>query len=478
MRKSIFFVFTLLILTVLACSFNFSSAKISDAKMAKDAEGTQPTTTYGQDEPFYCVVQLANAPDDTKVKAVWTAVEVEGVDPNLNLGEKELTSAGGQVNFSYTNDEGKLWPAGKYKVDLYLNGKLDRTLDFQVQAAAVAAAPTPTAVPTSAPTDEPTAEPTATATPEPTSEPTAEPTTAPTEEVTVEPTTEATVEPTKNAAGDLLQMPTAEPTEESKYPPLPFKDQPYVHPSKAFTFALPESFKGIAGDKTSVSFGDDRSVVGVAFLNAGAKFGDKDMQAFIDAFTKSFMANFSNDHKILEQKTTSDGSIFEAVSYTSKDGDGDADFIFEQRDTIVFVIYFVTTAYDEMEPTWHKIIESYSVDPKAALVVAPNAGDGVPSAEPTPAPKPKPTQPPAPAGPSIPAGKGMLTYTNKTDVDFVIDVIGPTNTSQTVPPGQTKQFILDPGHYNINAHSAGGKYYVPPYEFDIAAGQLLRDGVQ
>jgi len=72
----------------------------------------------------------------------------------------------------------------------------------------------------------------------------------------------------------------------------------------------------------------------------------------------------------------------------------------------------------------------------------------------------------------------MLTYSNRTDVDFVIDVIGPTNTSQVVPPGQTKEFILDPGHYTINAHSAGGKYYVPSYEFDIAAGQLLRDGVQ
>lgn len=468
MKKSILFVFTLLILTALACSFNFSSAKINDAKMAKDADGAQPTSTFGQDEPFYCVVQLANAPDDTKIKAVWTAVEVQGVDPNLKLGEKELTSGGGQLNFSYTNDQGKLWPTGKYKVDLYLNDKLDRTLDFQVEAAAVAAEPTPTSAPTSEPT----------ATPEPTNTPTAEPTAEPTEEVVAESTAEATIEPTKNAAGDLLQMPTAEPTAESKYPPLPFKAEPYVHPSKAFTFALPESFKGIAGDKTSVSFGDDRSVVGVAFLNAGAKFSDKDMQDFISAFTNSFMANFSEDHKVLEQKTTSDGSIFEAASYKSKNGDGDADFIFEQRDTIVFVIYFVTTAYDEMEATWHKIIESYSVDAKAALVVVPKAGDGVPSAEPTPAPKPKPTAAPKPAGPSIPAGKGMLTYANKTDVDFVIDVIGPTNTSQVVPPGQTKQFILDPGHYHINAHSAGGKYYVPPYEFDIAAGQLLRDGVQ
>jgi hypothetical protein len=456
MKKPIFFVVTLLVLTVLACSFNASTANISDAKLAKDPDGAQPATTFAQDEPFYCVVQLANAPDDTKVKAAWTVVEAQDTEPNVLIDEAEISSGDGQIHFDLTND--KLWPAGQYKVDLYLNDKLDRTLEFQVEASAVAAEPTPTA--------EPTEEPTAT----PELEPTSEPTTEPTEELTVEPTEE-------NAAGDVITLPTGEATEESQYEPLPFKEDPYVHPSKAFTFLLPESFEGIAGDKTSVSFGNDQSVVGAAFLNAGVEFSDKEMQDFIDAFTESFMANFSDDHKVLEQKTTEDGSIFEAVSYESPDGDGDADFIFEQRDNIVFVLYFVSTTYAEMEPTWHEIIDSYSVDPQAALAAAPESGDGTPT-DPTPAPAPKPTQPPAPAGPAIPGGKGMLTYNNQTDVDFVIDVIGPTNASQVVPPGQVKEFILDPGHYTINAHSAGGKYYVPSYEFDIAAGQLLRDGVQ
>ncbi|GAB4455025.1 MAG: hypothetical protein Fur0044_49400 [Anaerolineae bacterium] len=456
-KKIIFSVIALLVLTVLACSFNFSSANISEAKLAKDPEGSQPTTTFAQDEAFYCVVQLANAPDDTHVKAVWTVIEAENTDPNLVINETKIDSGDGQIHFDLTND--KLWPAGKYKVDLYLNDKLDRTLEFQVEAAVAAVAE---AEPTVAP--EPTAEPTATPEPEPTPEPTAEPT----EEATVEPTEAATAEPTVNAAGDVLQLPTEEATEESKYEPLPFKEEPYVHPSKAFTFALPESFEGIRGDKTSVAFGNDRSVVTVEFLNTKKPFTSKEMDSFINEVVKLVMDNYeATDHKVLEQKTTDNDDIFVAVSYESENGDGDADFIFTQRDEIVFLIYFITVDYEEMEPTWQKIIESYEVDEKAALAAAPAA-----------APTPKPTQPPAPAGPSIPAGKGMLTYSNRTDVDFVIDVIGPTNTSQVVPPGQTKEFILDPGHYTINAHSAGGKYYVPSYEFDIAAGQLLRDGVQ
>ena len=127
------------------------TAKISDAKLAKDADGNQPTTTFSQDEPFYCVVELTNAPDDTKVKAVWTAVEAEGIQPNLSLGDKEITAGDGQLNFSYSNEADKLWPTGKYKVDLYLNDKLDRSLDFQVEALAAVVEPTPTTEPTATP---------------------------------------------------------------------------------------------------------------------------------------------------------------------------------------------------------------------------------------------------------------------------------------------------------------------------------------
>jgi hypothetical protein len=76
-------------------------------------------------------VELANAPDETVLKAVWTAVSVEGEDPNLLIDETELTGGDGFYNFSLSNDSD--WPAGQYKVDIYLNDELDRTLTFTVQ---------------------------------------------------------------------------------------------------------------------------------------------------------------------------------------------------------------------------------------------------------------------------------------------------------------------------------------------------------
>ena len=132
-RKRIMFLLVLstLVLSSLACEFSASTAKISDAVMARDAEGTQPTTTFAPNDTFYCLVTLGNAPDDTTVRAVWTAVEVEGTDPNTVIDESSVDSGSGTLEFNLTNSSP--WPVGSYKVDLYLNDTLDRTIEFTVQ---------------------------------------------------------------------------------------------------------------------------------------------------------------------------------------------------------------------------------------------------------------------------------------------------------------------------------------------------------
>jgi hypothetical protein len=116
-----------------SCSFSASSANISDAKMARDQDGKNPTKTFSPDEPFYCIVDLSNAPDDTKVKAVWTAVKVEGAKPDTRIDDATTTSGSGQLQFNLSN-QGP-WPLGDYKVDLFLNDakKPTETLTFKVQ---------------------------------------------------------------------------------------------------------------------------------------------------------------------------------------------------------------------------------------------------------------------------------------------------------------------------------------------------------
>jgi hypothetical protein len=122
-----------LILTLGACNFSASTANISSAKMATDKDGKNPTKAFSPDEPFYCIVELSNAPDDTKVRAVWTAVKAEGADPNTKIDEAKATSGSGQLQFYLSNDGS--WPTGDYKVDLYLNDDKEpsKTLTFEVQ---------------------------------------------------------------------------------------------------------------------------------------------------------------------------------------------------------------------------------------------------------------------------------------------------------------------------------------------------------
>ncbi len=118
-----------------ACSVSASTANISAAKMARDEAGKNPTKVFSpEDETFYLIAELSNAPEDTAVKALWTAVDVEGVKPNLKIDESRITTdESGQLTFDLTNDGP--WPIGQYKADIFLNADKEpaRTLEFKVR---------------------------------------------------------------------------------------------------------------------------------------------------------------------------------------------------------------------------------------------------------------------------------------------------------------------------------------------------------
>jgi hypothetical protein len=129
----------------LACKLAFSSAKVENLRVAQEETGEQATTQFAPEDTFYLVGDLSNAPDDTKLKAIWTAIEAEGADPNTVLEERELTAPSGPFWFSLSQQTG-IWPAGRYKVELFLNDELNQSVEFQVVAP-----PEPTAPPTATP---------------------------------------------------------------------------------------------------------------------------------------------------------------------------------------------------------------------------------------------------------------------------------------------------------------------------------------
>jgi hypothetical protein len=106
---------------------------MSDVKMAADENGEQPTTVFSPNDTFYCVGYLEDAPDDTKVTAVWIASDVENVEPNSKI--KQISARGGSGLFQFNLRPADTWPTGEYAVQLYLNDAKDpaKALTFEVR---------------------------------------------------------------------------------------------------------------------------------------------------------------------------------------------------------------------------------------------------------------------------------------------------------------------------------------------------------
>lgn len=127
---------------------------VTNAVTAKQVKGdtfdpTGITDSFPGDQSiFHAVVTISNAPANTRVKAVWFTAK------NSPMGEYEITTEGSRnLDFTFKPDGGRL-PGGDYAVEIYVNGKLDRTLKFSVQAGASvsssSAAPTAAPKPTTA----------------------------------------------------------------------------------------------------------------------------------------------------------------------------------------------------------------------------------------------------------------------------------------------------------------------------------------
>jgi hypothetical protein len=121
------------LLIMISCNFNISTANISKAEFAKEVPGGQPVkigTTYRPgDGPFHLFVVVSNGPEDTKVKASWYGVD--GAKSEL-IDENEVT-LGNNSEIDFSLSLPRPWPVGNYKVDLFLNGKFDRSIPFDVK---------------------------------------------------------------------------------------------------------------------------------------------------------------------------------------------------------------------------------------------------------------------------------------------------------------------------------------------------------
>ncbi|HZY45873.1 MAG TPA: hypothetical protein VFF70_14125 [Anaerolineae bacterium] len=89
------------------------------------------TTFSPADHIIYAAIELSRIETGLTAKVVWTAVDTSA-GQNIEVAQKEFTSLA--VNVIQAQVElPQDWPTGKYKLDVYLNGTLAKTVEFTVQ---------------------------------------------------------------------------------------------------------------------------------------------------------------------------------------------------------------------------------------------------------------------------------------------------------------------------------------------------------
>ena len=113
------------------------SGYVSGITMALNSKGenkeaVNPTSVFQSNSVFHAIVSIQNAPKNTAVKATWIAVDVSNVSPNSKIDSTDVTIEGTR-NVDFTLSPSGSWPAGTYRVEIYVNGTLDSIARFTVK---------------------------------------------------------------------------------------------------------------------------------------------------------------------------------------------------------------------------------------------------------------------------------------------------------------------------------------------------------
>jgi hypothetical protein len=127
---------------LLLCLFCFSvygqntENSIDEIYLAKDdgnGKAGEPATSFiTTDIPIFCVVKLDIA-QPTEVKMNLIAVSVKGVKPETTVITTSYKTKDEQNRVNFRGNPEKLWIAGTYRVDIFLDGKLATAQEFEIQ---------------------------------------------------------------------------------------------------------------------------------------------------------------------------------------------------------------------------------------------------------------------------------------------------------------------------------------------------------
>lgn len=103
--------------------------------MAQDNNGkpgNETSSFAGSDRKIHCVIELNKAKKGTQVRFIWKAVDVAGV-PSGEIKTIDYTTNSFENKVHGNLSRQQDWPVGKYRVEVYVNDSLDKTIDFTIE---------------------------------------------------------------------------------------------------------------------------------------------------------------------------------------------------------------------------------------------------------------------------------------------------------------------------------------------------------
>jgi hypothetical protein len=113
-----------------------AAAKVQSVSLARDngsGKAGETVTEFNSNEKVQHVsVNLNDVPPGTKVQAVWMAVDAGGIK-NQRVFGKEMKTEANTKTANFDLSLGRTFPPGDYKIEIFINEKLAKTLNYKVK---------------------------------------------------------------------------------------------------------------------------------------------------------------------------------------------------------------------------------------------------------------------------------------------------------------------------------------------------------
>ncbi len=138
-------IFFCLLLGALACVNVFGQAEQSPANgvenisLARDDGTGNPgeivTGFVSTDIPIHCLIDLSST-EAVTIKMNFVAVKAAGLKAETKVVTANYTTTESQNKVRFNASPDALWPVGRYRIDIFLNGRPAKSLEFEIEKSA------------------------------------------------------------------------------------------------------------------------------------------------------------------------------------------------------------------------------------------------------------------------------------------------------------------------------------------------------